>query len=72
MRNYWLERLGSIVAGAGITYASYLATKDIPLNNLWAATSAHQILSQTGPIEACALGILIWVYAKWRKHVVVR
>jgi hypothetical protein len=72
MSNYWLERLGSIVAGGGITYATYLGTKDIPMNEMWAAASAHKILSETGPLELCALGIVIWIYAKWRKNVVVR
>ncbi len=72
MSNYWLERLGSIVAGGGIIYATYLATKDIPMDNLWATESAHRVMSQTGPLEACALGIIIWIYAKWRKTVVVR
>ena len=72
MSNYWLERLGSLVAGGGITYATYLATKDVPMNELWVTVSAHRILAETGPMEACALGILIWIYAKWRKQVVVR
>jgi hypothetical protein len=72
MSNYWLERLGSLVAGGGIIYATYLGTKNIPMDGLWAETSAHRIMAETGPLEACALGILIWVYAKWRKTVVVR
>ena len=72
MNNYWLERLGSLTAGAGIVYATYIATKDVPLDGLWATTSFHKILSETGPMEACALGITIWIYAKWRKNVVVR
>ncbi len=72
MSNYWLERLGSLVAGGGIIYATYLATKDIAFNDLWAASSVHKVLSETGPMEACALGIIIWIYAKWRKNVVVR
>jgi hypothetical protein len=72
MNTYWLERLGSLVAGGGIIYATYVATKDIPLNDLWAMSSLHKILSETGPMELCALGIIIWIYAKWRRTVVVR
>lgn len=72
MRYYWLERIGSLVAGAGITYASYVATKDMEFNDIWAASSFHKILSETGPMELCALGIIIWIYAKWRKTVDVK
>jgi hypothetical protein len=72
MNNYWLERLGSLVAGGGITYATYLGTKDIPMDSVWAVSSASAILHETGPIELCALGIIVWIYAKWRKTVVVR
>lgn len=72
MNTYTLERLGSLVAGGGVIYASYLATRNIPTDQLWAASSAHAILSETGPMEACALGIIIWIYAKWRRNVVVR
>lgn len=72
MGTYWLERIGSLTAGGGIIYATYLATKDVPLDNVWAMTSAHRILGETGPMELCALGIVVWIYAKWRKTVVVR
>ena len=72
MRYYWLERIGSLVAGFGIIYATYLATQDIAFNDMWAASSIHKILSETGPMELCALGILVWIYAKWRKLVVTR
>jgi hypothetical protein len=69
---YWLERLGSLMAGGGITYAAYVATKDISVNDIFLTSSFHKVLSETGPMEACALGIIIWIYAKWRKHVEVR
>ena len=72
MNNYTLERLGSMVAGGGIIYATYVATKDIAFNDVWATSSIHKILSETGPMEACALGIIVWIYAKWRRNVVVR
>ncbi|MCU1286700.1 MAG: hypothetical protein JWO13_3050 [Acidobacteriales bacterium] len=69
MKVYWLERLGSLTAGAGIIYATYVATKGMTLDDVVISTSITKILSETGPMEACALGILVWVYAKWRKHV---
>ena len=72
MRVYWLERIGSLTAGAGIIYAVYIATKDMALDDVFASASIRKILTETGPMEACALGILIWVYAKWRKHVDLR
>jgi hypothetical protein len=72
MKVFWLERLGSLVAGGGITYATYVATKDIPLDDVFATNSLHKVLSETGPMELCFLGILVWIYAKWRKHVDIR
>ena len=72
MSNYWLERLGSLVAGGGIIYAVYIATKDMSFNDLFMSASLRKILTETGPMEACALGITIWIYAKWRKHVDLR
>jgi hypothetical protein len=69
---YWLERLGSLLAGGGITYAAYVATKEMPVNDIFASASFRKILAETGPMEACCLGILIWIYAKWRKHVHLR
>ena len=72
MKVYWLERLGSTVAGGGIVYAVYIATKDANLDDLFLNASLHRILSESGPMEACAMGIVIWIYAKWRKHVDLR
>ena len=72
MKIYWLERLGSLVAGGGVTYATYLGTKDIPMDEVWAVSSATRILHENGAMELCALGIIVWIYAKWRKTVEVR
>jgi hypothetical protein len=55
------ERLGSLVASAGLIWGTQVLTANI-----------HDLDSLTrtpGPLEVCALGILIWLHAKWRRSV---
>jgi hypothetical protein len=59
------ERVGSLIAAAGTIWAVYAATQDY--TNLF----NFQIL-QPGPIEVCALGILLWLHAKWRRSLRTR
>jgi hypothetical protein len=54
------ERIGSLLAVAGTIWAVYTATHDY--NSLW----TMQIMPP-GPVEVCALGILAWLHAKWRR-----
>jgi hypothetical protein len=54
------ERLGSLIAAAGTVWAVYVATQDY--NNLW-----RMQIMPPGPVEVCALGILAWLHAKWRR-----
>jgi hypothetical protein len=54
------ERLGSLLAAGGTIWATYVATVDYA--SLW----QMQILPP-GPMEVCALGVLIWLHAKWRR-----
>ncbi|HZC22464.1 MAG TPA: hypothetical protein VE866_03930 [Candidatus Binatia bacterium] len=54
------ERLGSIVAAAGTIWIVYVATHDY--TNLWRLQ-----FSPPGPLETAALGIVIWLHAKWRR-----
>ena len=54
------ERAGSLIAAAGTIWAAYAATHDYA--NLW-----HFQIFQPGPVEVCALGILLWLHAKWRR-----
>ncbi len=54
------ERLGSLIAATGAIWVTYVATVDYA--NLW----QFQILPP-GPLEVCALGILTWLHAKWRR-----
>lgn len=55
-------RLGSLIAAGGMVWTAYVATSD--LNALW-----HMQILPPGPIEVCALGILVWLHAKWRRSV---
>jgi hypothetical protein len=54
------ERFGSLLAAAGTIWAVYVATVDYA--NLW-----RMQIMPPGPIEVCALGILLWLHAKWRR-----
>lgn len=54
------ERLGSLIAAAGTVWAVYVATQDYA--NLW-----RMQIMPPGPVEVCALGILAWLHAKWRR-----
>lgn len=62
---HWLsirgeERVGSLIAAAGTIWAVYVATVDY--NSLW-----RMQIMPPGPVEICALGILAWLHAKWRR-----
>jgi hypothetical protein len=54
------ERLGSLIAAAGIIWAVYVITHN------FAGTWNLQAL-MPGPIPVCGIGILIWLHAKWRR-----
>lgn len=56
------ERLGSLVAAGGIIWTAWLGTQD--MNKLW-----NFNITQPGPLEICALGILMWLHAKWRRSI---
>ena len=58
------EQFGSLVAAGGTIWAVYVATQDWA--NLWDNLWRLQI-APPGPLEVCALGILAWLHAKWRR-----
>jgi hypothetical protein len=58
------SRLGSLVAAGGVIWTANIATKSF--------TSLNNLLLPSGPLELCAIGILIWLHAKWRGSVTVR
>lgn len=55
------ERLGSLIAAAGTIWVVYAATHDY--TNLWRLQ-----INPPGPLEIAALGIVIWLHAKWRRN----
>ena len=73
MNSYWLERLGSIMAGGGIAWSVHVATRNMDFNDMmiWQNTF-RKIMLQTGPLEVCAIGVIIWLVAKWRRSVAIR
>jgi hypothetical protein len=56
------ESVGSLIAAGGIVWSVQEATKS--LAELWQLR-----LLPPGPLEVCAIGILIWLHAKWRRSV---
>jgi len=54
------ERWASLLAAGGIIWAVYVATTDY--DSLW-----RMQIMPPGPVEVCALGILGWLHAKWRR-----
>jgi hypothetical protein len=54
------ERLGSLIAAAGMAWSVYVATVDY--SHLWRIE-----IMPPGPVEVCLLGILAWLHAKWRR-----
>lgn len=62
MRINYQERVGSLVAAGGIIWAAQVASQDV--STLW-----NFSVTQPGPLEVCALGILMWLHARWRASV---
>jgi hypothetical protein len=66
MNAFWEARLGALIAGGGMIWAARVATLHAQLSGFIAVGALSQILNQTGPMEICAVGILLWLHAKWR------
>lgn len=54
------ERFGSLIAAAGMIWGAYAATID------YAGVFSFELV-RPGPLELIALGILVWLHAKWRR-----
>ena len=54
------ESFASLIAAVGAIWAVYVATVDY--NSLWRLR-----IMPPGPVEICALGVLAWLHAKWRR-----
>ncbi len=62
MGAYNEARLGSLIAAGGVIWAADISTAGFHnMNSLFPMPA--------GPLEVCALGILIWLHAKWRGSV---
>jgi len=54
------ERLGSLITAGGMIWGAYAATVH------FTGVIGFDLVPP-GPIEACALGILVWLHGKWRR-----
>ncbi len=61
MSGHLEAQLGSLIAGGGIVWIAVVAAPQLG--------SASGIVFASGPLEACGVGILIWLHAKWRGSV---
>lgn len=70
--SYAFTKIGSLMAGGGVIWATYMATSGLRLGEDAIRNAAAAVFTQRGPLEVCAIGILLWMLGKWRGHVVVR
>ncbi|HYG97861.1 MAG TPA: hypothetical protein VD837_01930 [Terriglobales bacterium] len=61
MRIHTEERIGSLIAAAGIIWAAHGVTSN--------PDALYTLPLQQGPLELCGIGILIWLHGKWRRSV---
>lgn len=54
--------MGSLIAAAGLVWTAQVGTHDI--YSVWQFS-----ILPPGPLEVCAIGILIWLHAKYRRSV---
>jgi hypothetical protein len=60
-------RLGLLVFGGGMIWATKVQViQTVQFANLF------QLLMKPGPLETAAIGLLMWLHAKWRRAVRVR
>ena len=55
------EHIGALTFWGGAIWAVEIATKDI--------SNFMRLLLTPGPLEVGAVGLLIWLHAKWRRSV---
>lgn len=53
------ERIGSLIAAAGVIWAVKIIT----------SRTVPGLLLPAGPLETCGIGILIWLHSKWRRSI---
>lgn len=69
--NQALIRIGSLLAGGGVAWATWTATSGIDVNDFM-QDGFRRIFAQSGPMEICALGVVIWLLGKWRQHTLLK
>jgi hypothetical protein len=57
-------RIGSVIAAAGLIWAAKIVT-----DNFTGIDAFSFARLPRGPLELCAIGILIWLHAQWRRSV---
>ncbi len=57
------ERIGSLIAAGGVIWTVQSA--------ITSAAPFSALTLPRGPLEVCAIGILIWLHAKWRRSVIL-
>ena len=62
MKPWVEEQVGPIVAAGGVGWAVYHGTLAHDIVQGFTA-----IYLKSGPLEVCAIGILIWLHGKWRR-----
>ena len=69
MNTYVTARIGSLIARGGIIWAVYTATREVEMGPSFLEQTLRNVFMQSGPLEICAAGILVWIFAKWRASV---
>jgi hypothetical protein len=64
MGTVWEVRIGSLLAAAGLIWTARIASSDLTGLDALSFTNLPR-----GPLEVCAIGILVWMHAKWRQSV---
>jgi hypothetical protein len=54
------QRIGTLIAACGLIWTVHAAM--VGYEGLWQVR-----LIPPGPVEVCAVGLLIWLHAKWRR-----
>ncbi len=57
-------RIGSLIAAAGFVWAVKIAS-----SNFTGIDAFSFARLPRGPLEVCAIGVLVWLHAKWRQSV---
>jgi hypothetical protein len=60
----WEERISSLIAAAGLIWFVRLATANY--------TAVDKLVLPMNAIYVTAIGVVIWLHAKWRRSVDIR